>query len=129
MHVVWICEKRVKVIQDSFTTSITGCERWNSGLVGTDVWFSIVSISNGGILSTVSIDGLGLGWCCYSLLLLIELKNGSVSKSHELYFCICLYVLARPSSSSDTPRWSREKATLTFQFLELKYISNVIKQY
>ena len=41
----------------SFTASITGSKRCKGGLVGSAVWFSIVSISNGAILSTVYVDG------------------------------------------------------------------------
>ena len=44
---------------DSLTTSITGYEIIKDGLAGTTVWFSNVSISNGVILSTVYVDGLG----------------------------------------------------------------------
>ena len=46
---------------DLFTASITTFERFKGGLVGSTVWFSNVSISNGARSSTVSIDGLGLG--------------------------------------------------------------------
>ena len=46
---------------DSLTTSITGSEIFKGGLAGSTVWFSNDSISNGARLSTVSIDGLGLG--------------------------------------------------------------------
>ena len=46
---------------DSLTTSITGSEIFKGGLAGSTIWFSNVSISNGARLSTISIDGPGLG--------------------------------------------------------------------
>ena len=45
----------------SFNTSITGSKRCKGGLSRSTEWFFIISISNGARLSTVSIDGLGLG--------------------------------------------------------------------
>ena len=82
-------KRGLRLSNDSFTTSIAWYEILRGGLAGSTVWFSIISISNGARLSIVYVNVSVLGWCRYSLLLLTEFKDGSVSQS----FCIHLHVL------------------------------------
>ena len=54
-------KRGLMLFNDSIISSITGSERFKGGLAGSIVWFSIVSISNGARLSSISVDSLGLG--------------------------------------------------------------------
>ena len=54
-------KRGLRLSNDSFTESITGFEICNSGLAGSAVWFSIVSMSNGARLSIVFVNGSVLG--------------------------------------------------------------------
>ena len=54
-------KRGLRLSKDSFTTSISGYEICNGGLAGSNVWFSIVSMSKGVILSIIYVIGSVLG--------------------------------------------------------------------
>ena len=54
-------KRGLRLSNDLLTTSITGSERCNGVLEGSDVFFSIVSMSKGVILSIIYVIGSVLG--------------------------------------------------------------------